>query len=70
MREVLIKFFELFNNIREIKVFNKEKFISKYFSKFNYNFSDTRKYDFSVIVLRNYVEIAVIIIIIFSSLFF
>ena len=60
-----------FNNIREIKVFNKEKFISKYFSKFNYNFSDVlRKYDFSVIVLRNYVEIAVIIIIIFSSLFF
>ena len=60
-----------FNNIREIKVFNKEKFISKYFNKFNYNFSDVlRKYDFSIIVLRNYVEIAIIVIIFFSSLFF
>ena len=60
-----------FNNIREIKVFNKEKFISKYFNKFNYNYSDVlRKYDFSIIVLRNYVEIAIIVIIFFSSLFF
>ena len=59
-----------FNNIREIKVFNKEKFISRYFNKFNYNFSDVlRKYDFSIIVLRNYVEILVIIIIILSTFF-
>ena len=60
-----------FNNIREIKVFKKEEFISNYFSKFNTSFSDVlRKYDFSIIVLRNYVEIAALVLVILFGIFF
>ena len=53
-----------FNSIREIKVFSKEKLFTNFFNKFNRDFSNVlRKYDFSIIVLRNYIEIIIIIII-------
>lgn len=60
-----------FNTIREIKIFQKELIFLNFFKKSNFNFSNVlRKYDYSVIVIRNYIEIAVLLLIMFLTLIF